>query len=473
MSKLRRLDWQIHIQLDSPDPETKKKRYKVITNNFVLDELLEEELSFAVTPFVGCPGKLQIHVHECVGTESERYRIFEKTNQLMQLQRRAAGFLSPIHPALVSYWYNVSNTREKFDIGVLKGFLNGKRILFCGAGPSLEENFDVIADIIHNDKAFVITGGTGIKAFSDRGIYPHLCLAIDPFDHEFDRFEGVSRRFMKKVPLLASASLNPTCYDHWKGPLIAAEGMNCMDLGKYIEKSGEPIQEGAVGVGTWAINLAGYFECDEYITVGTDLCFGKDGQTYADDIDLEAHSYQPVEKDGKQTKTNWVLEAEEYSRTSREYGYKRFNTSGGLKIQGFKHKKLSSVLDNTSQCNAVPLIKWEDGKQDAILTRMADFMGQLSHFKDHMGDADLDGCDAFLGLIKQYDNIQEYQYWRSGFYNYSLIREVCDANVQLIDKCINKVPYAGQPDIGFKGSPAMPAEKKDKIRTGSAHKEVK
>lgn len=472
MSRLERQDWQIHVMPDKPG-EDGSVRYKILSNTFKLHELTYEELSYAVTPFIGCSGKLHMHIHESIGSEKERERIYMHLADLMHNQSRAKGFLTPAHPALSSYWFNILNEREKFSVKPLKNLFKGKRMLFCGAGPSLEENFETIKQIIDEDKALVVTGGTGIKIFHDAGIVPHLCLAVDPFDHEQERLLGLDPEWQKQTVLLASTALNPKCYDQWEGPLIAAEGLNAMDIGLFIEDEYEAICEGGVGVTTMMTDLARYLGISEVNLVGCDLCFGKDGRTYAQNKDMTCAEYIPREVDGKKTKQNWVQEANDIGERLKERGIKIFNSSGGLTIPGSTNRSLQKILDKDNVDIVLPLVPWTKEYKSKIRDRCNTFYRELLHLTENLMTEEVFDYMAYKYLIHHYDNVQEYQFWRTGMYNYSLIREVCRTNAELLYEALRGDMLEHQLVHGFKGSPKSVVDRDNMTRTGSQYtKEV-
>jgi hypothetical protein len=467
MSQLNRMPWQLHVMRDPESPN----KIQVVTNNFKLSDLELEDLPFAVSPFIGVPGKLEIQIYDNIGTEEERKALFDHISDLFDKQRRAVGFLTPVHSALHTYWYNVSSKREKYDIRGLKNVLNGIPVLYCGAGPSLKENIDAIRHICEHNKAFVITGGTGIKILSDHGITPHLCLAVDPFMQECERFDGVGEDWQSKVPLLGSASLNPLCYEGWKGKLIAAEGINCMPTTEYIEgEDAVQLDEGPVGVTTWMLNVLEYMGAKDLHLIGTDLCYGKSGETYAFDYDMTANQSITVEDyQGRTTRANWIFEAKYIGRVAAEKGYNVYNCSGGLEIPGAHLSTLDKLVKAKKKYSPkIKYKKWMKAKYTTISIQLRKFAEALRDLEDNLGIDEVQDHIGYKYLIKPYDDIQEYQYWRTGMYNYSLIREVCRKNAELIEAILNGKTYDGELPYGHLGSPQTPEEKqKKKVRTGS------
>jgi hypothetical protein len=119
------------------------------------------------------------------------------------------------------------------------------------------------------------------------------------------------------------------------------------------------------------------------------------------------------------------------------------------------------------------LKKWPKSKTDKIKKNMKSFIDDLNYTERNLGDTEIQQQRGYIHLIKQYDDIQEYQYWRTGMYNYSLIREVCTANVKIMESILKGAKYEGELPYGALGSPQTPSEKR-KIRTGSKHRaEVK
>ena len=466
MSQLKRLPWQLHVVAD---PDTKGK-LKIVTNTFVLSDLTEDDLNMSVSPFIGVTGQVEVHVHDSVGPEDYRKHIWLKLSDLFNLQRRATAFLTPSHPALKMYWYNISSRRLKYDVRGLIDAAKGLPVLFCGAGPSLEKQLPQIKYIVENNLAFVVTGGTGMKLLCDSGIKPHLALALDPFPQEAERFSGLSAEWQAHVPLLASASLYYECYRGWKGRLIAAEGLSCAELGSFIEGEGLlHISEGTVGVLTWLVNLMPTLGSDTLMLSGVDLCFGDQGETYAKNLDLTCSLYSAVRSDcGRKTKSNWLQEARYIGDAAAQHGFKVYNFSKGLAIP---NSERASIYDETLFTRvAVPKIrfqKWTKAKYKFIQTQLDLFENELQQLRSSLHEEDLSSFPAYKLFLKQYMDVQEYQYWRSGIFNYSLLREILDVNASYIRQISYfKQPFSALEDFGPCGSPPLPRERQT-TRTGA------
>lgn len=466
MSKLNRQAWALHYMQSKEFPG----KIKCVSNTFVLDDLVFEDLPMTVSPFIGCNGHVEVHVYDDIGTEAERKFLWNHVSDLFNKQKRAAGFLTPIHSALETYWYNVASTRDKYDVRCLKNALHGVPVLWCGAGMSLGANIEIVREISENKLAYVITGGTGIRILHDNGIVPDLCLAVDPFMQEVERFEGLSEEWQKATTLLASNSLNPICYEGWKGTLIAAEGLNCMSVGEYIEGAHiDKIDEGPVGVTTWMLSLMKYTGANEAWLIGCDLCFGDKGETYAGDLDMTASDYIQVDDyHGKATKTNWIFEADFIGNTAEKFGYTFYNASSGIPIPNTIDTDLGVLLSNKPINVNIQPKKWLKYRQQVILDALSAFRKQLLDLTHQLGDPDVESLSAYVHLLKQYVDIQEYSFWRCGVFNYSLMREVCTANAKLIQGVLDGVKYTGVQLYGPLGAPPL-SEPENKIKTGSAN----
>jgi hypothetical protein len=450
---------------DPQDP----RALKAVTNNFSITGLTLDDLPFVCFPFVGVPGKLDIQIHDCIGSTEQKEELFNLMTGVFNQQRRATGFLTPVHSALHTYWYNIASDRVKYDVRSLKGALNGKPVLYIGAGPSTAHNAELIKKIQQEGKAYIITGGTGIPILHDLDIVPDLCLALDPFEQEYDRFKDLSEEWQKKTTLLASPSLNPYCYEGWKGKLIAAEGLNAMNVGEFIEGDIEQIEEGPIGVTTWMTEVVDYLGAKEIYFVGTDLCFGPNHETYAGDKDMVASKYIYIpDYHGKATRTNWIHEAEFLSKAIEEKGYSVTNTSNGIPIENTKNGSLDELLTRDSFSAEIKLKKWTKAKYKKIKTQLKSFVKELRFTRENLASDELHDQVAYKYLIKSYDNMQEYQYWRTGIYNYSLIREVCQENANIVEDILKGKTYGGELLYGHLGSPKSEVQE-DKVRTGSKY----
>lgn len=130
---------------------------------------------------------------------SDRIAVFEgRAFDGLRLKRRSAAYsalysdLLYSHKIVANVVDNTCRLSACFDGGV--PFFTGLPLVICGAGPSLERAIPVLKDFAQ--KAVILAGGSAITVLSNHGIIPHLAMAFDPNDAEFNQlsqgqyFEG-------------------------------------------------------------------------------------------------------------------------------------------------------------------------------------------------------------------------------------------------------------------------------------------
>jgi hypothetical protein len=121
-----------------------------------------------------------------------------------------------------------------------------------------------------------------------------------------------------------------------------------------------------------------YMGAKELFFVGTDLCFGPNNETYANDVDMVASKYIYVpDYKGKATRTNWIHEAEFLANAIETKGYDVTNTSKGLPIDNTKEGSLEQLLSRDSLDVSLSLKKWTKAKSSKIKKNLKQFANSL------------------------------------------------------------------------------------------------
>lgn len=161
---------------------------------------------------------------------SERVAVYEgRPFDSFELKRRSAAYSALYSDVLYSHKI-VENVLH--NMGRLEGTfvpssdLSSVPLIICGAGPSLEASIEVIAQ--NQNRALILAVGSGIAALTKRGITPHLAMALDPNDAEFDHL-AQGRYF--EGPFIFSPRLHRDVWATSNGPY----GFLQSDTGGFIE----------------------------------------------------------------------------------------------------------------------------------------------------------------------------------------------------------------------------------------------
>lgn len=180
------------------------------------------------------------------------------------------------HKLLGNLLRNIKRWPNSFFATGLKGKFRDIPAIICGAGPSLSETVPLLKTL--EDCALIIAGGSTIAALSNQGVFPHLGLALDPNEEEFDRLKIGSAY---EMPLIYATRLQPDVFNALNGErgyLISDTGGTCE---RYFEKAmgieaeaiGPELGAEAFSVTTLAIALAVEMGCNPILLNGIDLAY--------------------------------------------------------------------------------------------------------------------------------------------------------------------------------------------------------
>ncbi len=253
---------------------------------------------------------------------------------------------------------NLKNVFTSWFVNDLKNKFPKIPVIICGAGPSLNDNIDFLKEM--NNKAIIIACGSAITSLSYHNIRPHITVAIDPTDNEYDQLKNMTAN---EILFVFSSRVNPrifNCFNAILALMHSSDGQEMEqklldDLGIISEKIGQDLNEDAMSVSSSALSLSYFLGCDPVILCGVDLAYTKD-KNYAAGI-LEDMFNDNIDKDdisfGKNynnqvVKTNikWLMEQSCFSNFTEKNKNRKFYTvsKDGLKINNIKYKSSESFL---------------------------------------------------------------------------------------------------------------------------------
>lgn len=233
-----------------------------------------------------------------------------------------------------------------FDASCLENACQGIPAIVCGAGASLAQVFTQLSSL--DNRAVVIAGGSAIVALGTGGVCPHIALALDPNEEEYERLKQ-SRAF--GVPLLYSSRLHKEVmlkismeYGYIRtdtGGPVEAYLQEALAMG--ASPIGDDLGMDALSVTTLAVPLARYLGCSPIMLCGVDLCYSE-GKRYVSgvveesrvDVDKQKEQTLSTEKlllrkngQGKRVHTlvKWVMEASCLGSYAKRWSDTAFFTS--------------------------------------------------------------------------------------------------------------------------------------------------
>jgi hypothetical protein len=258
---------------------------------------------------------------------------------------------------------NFREVPHSFHVNKLKGVFSGIPAIICGAGVSLREAIPLLKGL--EQKALIFAGGSTITALSYHGIRPHVSMALDPNDEEYERLKGHS---LFEVPFVYSSRLakEVLASSNVKGGYLCSDTGGSFENWMQEQLSIDPQSLGpelgvdALSVTTLATPLAVYLGCGPILFCGVDLSYQNkerytsgvlaSSQVFTSEIESEERSMEKLvrRKNGEgrvvQSLVKWVMEAScigSYAKKNQGTGF--FNASfQGLPIP---HVPLLSLAD--------------------------------------------------------------------------------------------------------------------------------
>lgn len=284
----------------------------------------------------------------------------------LTLQRRSAAFSALYSDVLYSHILvrnvltNYRRLPHCFAANQWAGSFKNIPAIICGAGPSLEKTLPFLRDA--QERALLIAGGSTITILTQNGIQPHLAMALDPNQEEYERLKQ-SSYFVG--PFLFAPRLHRDVFATAGGPFGFLQTDTGGQVEGWLEQTfgftdppiGPDLGSEAFSVTTLAVGYAYALGCNPIIFTGVDLAYSG-GKRYAKGV--EAEPSRPADpralekillrKDvqGKEVETllKWVMEADAISAFAKSHPETLFlnATEGGLGFTGIENLSLQNAL---------------------------------------------------------------------------------------------------------------------------------
>jgi hypothetical protein len=280
--------------------------------------------------------------------------IYQEISRLFNDEKRA--FLS--NTATIDRFLNewtenqlISIAKKQPGSSSLYGKFNNVPAIIISAGPSLERRIDELKEI--QDKALLITPGTGAKICNQKEIKAHIATAIDS-----QKYEATLLKDSNIKVLVGSYRLHPEVDEVFYNPILRVNLHNdliAQHYHRYFNLPFDTINDQA-SVSSFSIELAVKLGCNPIILVGQDLCF-YDNKVHAGE---EKDSLSPVLKGQLQeaadiigekvhTFSSFLVIRRDIELLNLKYQgtHKIINaTEAGLGIPGVVNQKLRDVINH-------------------------------------------------------------------------------------------------------------------------------
>lgn len=308
----------------------------------------------------------------------------------------------------------------------LRHEMAGRRVLYCGAGPSLNEP-EVAAEIERSCKdpaTVVVAGGSAIRIFAARGWEPDYILALDPYESEYwTIFHTLDEQWMRRQRAILYMSLEPRCFARCVENCKSFHVIGGMETLPYLQRVGgfDETRTG-LSVTTTMVSLADALGVRHLALAGVDLAYDlQDACMYADGAGKVPDDAIPHGPRGELTKKAWIEEAEIISRWATESDVRVHRLGhGGLTLQGIGRISTLQGLEQLDREPSRPGITWGQWVQD----RHAEWPRLDAGLITNPADAALEESETYELLYRGYDQYQQAIALRDGMYNTYLLEAV-------------------------------------------------
>lgn len=296
-----------------------------------------------------------------------------------------------------NYYRNLQFLPGSIRASGLYSKFEGMPAIICGAGPSLNKNFDVLRQL--DRRALIFAGGSAINALTNRGLMPHFGATVDP-NHE--QYKRMSSQAGFTLPFFYKGRTYHQVLPYLAGERILLPGNTGYPASSWIESQlgiNEPFIREGHNVLHMSIDLARVMGCNPIIFVGMDLAY-TGMQLYASDVvgeskvseqeltratDLNNNSFLRNDIYGNPVYTlwKWVAESDYTSKYAKEFNETTFvnATEGGLGFDGIANMSLEDVRDHYLK-EEHDLRGWvsgimEQSRYDLSIDSVKDILGDL------------------------------------------------------------------------------------------------
>ncbi len=233
-----------------------------------------------------------------------------------------------------NFYANIRSLNDSYWGGALFGKFENVPAVICGAGPSLDKQFDRLHDM--QDRALIFAAGSAMAVMPS-----HLGGALDPNSCQRDRLlcaDDFERPIFYRLRLHREALMSI------HGPRLYANGAGGYPVVEWLEKQvGIPHAEINAGynVVNFLTDIAHKMGCSPIIYVGMDLSFRKEASHAAGlpvEEDLDSILVKDIYGRDVYTSAKWQREAQwigEYKEAHRVNA-----TEGGIGMPGVVNMRL-------------------------------------------------------------------------------------------------------------------------------------
>ena len=243
---------------------------------------------------------------------------------------------------------NFITNLEKQDVEVscLSGSFKGKKVIFVAAGPSLDDNMELLKKAKGIGISIVCVGKVAKKLIF-AGIEPDYIVMTDGQQKTVKRIEGIED---SNVPLIYLSTVASEVVENYHGKRYIAFQSGFLLAENYAGENGYPSYQSGGSVATFALDLLIRFACAQIVCVGLDMGYPGE-RTHAAGVGHDIADKEKLRKvEGIASEFVYSSKTLDIYRTWIEDRIKNvnvvelINASKGARIHGMKEIDLKDYL---------------------------------------------------------------------------------------------------------------------------------
>ncbi|MBA2874629.1 motility associated factor glycosyltransferase family protein [Thermaerobacillus caldiproteolyticus] len=262
---------------------------------------------------------------------------------------------------------NFQNNIQLFDshIGSLLGQFEGKKAALVAAGPSLDDNIDVLKQL--KNKYFLLCVGAAYKTLLHHNIEPDAIVMSDPHDLVFEQVKGVS----SQIPLIFLATVNKEVVRYWSGTKIILFQEGYPPSEQFAKEHQIPLIQTGGSVATTGLDVLIKMGFAEIVFFGQDLAY-KGNQSHS--------IYSTSNKTISFNQPTFTVETNSHERVATSRSWLIFRKWIEQKIQQTPKVQFKNTSYNGALIKGAPYVAGEHIANSAKNMEDINFLDLISKF---------------------------------------------------------------------------------------------
>lgn len=241
----------------------------------------------------------------------------------------------------------ITNVEKRdLEVSCLKDSFKGKKVILVAAGPSLDDNMELLKKA-KDIGAVIVCVGKVAKKLIFAGIEPDYIVMTDGQQKTVKRIEGIED---SNVPLIYLSTVASEVVENYHGKRYIAFQSGLPIAEDYAKENDYPLYQSGGSVATFALDLLIRFACAQIVCVGLDMgYFGE--RTHAAGVGHDIADKEKLRKvEGVASEFVYSSKTLDIYRTWIEDRIKNvkvvelINASKGARIHGMKEIDLKDYL---------------------------------------------------------------------------------------------------------------------------------